>query len=127
MTKLTSKINKLQEKRTWIRNAYQQFMEEWEEKTKANDVKIYATILTVENYGSSYDYHYKLVTGEKEIHYVNVYGDLMEYSENAWSWKSLPIKDIKKLISNLPKAIKEIEDAIDKKIQEENNIVFPKY
>ena len=127
MTKLTKKINELSKKRTWIRDSYEKFMEEWEEKTKAKDVKIYATVLIVEDYGSSYEYHYKLVTGKKEVHYVNVYGDLMEYSENKWSWESLPIKDIKKIISNLPKAIKEIEDAIDKKIQEENNIIFPKY
>ena len=49
MTKLTKKINELSKKRTWIRDSYEKFMEEWEEKTKAKDVKIYAN--DVRTYG----------------------------------------------------------------------------
>ena len=124
---ITSKINKLQEKRTWIRNSYRRFLEEWAEHTKGKDVKIKAPILKVDSgYETDYTVYY-LVCGEKELHYINYYGDEHEYSENSWSWDSLSIAKIKEIISNLPDAIKKIENTIDKKIKEENNITFPKY
>lgn len=127
MTNLTKKINKLQEKRTWIRNAYQKFLEEWAESTKGEDVKIYGTLLTVED--EYHKYEYLLKTGSREIFVYNRFGDgeVREYSEESWSWNSLSISTIKKIIANLPSAIKEIENKIDEKTQEEKNIIFPKF
>lgn len=128
MKDLNENIKKLSEKRTWIRQAFKNFMQEWEKNTAGSDVFVSAPILKKSLYNGELVREYMLCTGKYELYYYDeVYGKLHEYSDNCYSWQDLNISDIKEIIKNLPKAIEEIENEVKEQLKEENTLNFPTF